>query len=177
MAKWNLIPSAEGPFSGLDAMARYCFGLLYDRFKLSRKSVDVYSSEKFLGARLVKLADLNPRKFAGDDRLKKTYDVYCVFKQKDLAAAMGCTERTVRRCIDTLRESGVIAPDSTARIGFTFPARFRIILTPKMRLCPLTGNNFRTGKIFRCVLFSPDRKNIPMRPEKFSGRLGKIFRL
>ena len=38
MAKWNLIPSAEGPFSGLDAMARYCFGLLYDRFKLSCKS-------------------------------------------------------------------------------------------------------------------------------------------
>ena len=123
MAKWNLIPSAGGPFSGLDAMARYCFGLLYDRFKLSRKSVDVYSSEKFLGARLVKLADLNPRKFAGDDRLKKTYDVYCVFKQKDLAAAMGCTERTVRRCIDTLREAGLI---ETERAGFNGANRFYI---------------------------------------------------
>lgn len=37
MAKWNLIPSAEGPFSDLDAMARYCFGLLYDRYKLSMR--------------------------------------------------------------------------------------------------------------------------------------------
>ena len=39
MAKWNMIPSAEGPFKGLDAMARYCFGLLYDRYKLSELSV------------------------------------------------------------------------------------------------------------------------------------------
>lgn len=63
MAKWNMIPSAEGPFKGLDAMARYCFGLLYDRYKLSERSVDEYRSEKFLGARMVKLCDLNPRKF------------------------------------------------------------------------------------------------------------------
>ena len=52
MAKWNMIPSAEGPFSGLDAMARYCFGLLYDRYRLSLRSVGEYHSEKFLGARV-----------------------------------------------------------------------------------------------------------------------------
>ena len=80
-----MIPSAEGPFSDLDAMARYCFGLLYDRYRLSLRSVGEYHSEKFLGARVVKLSKLNPRKFAGDERTTTTYETYCVYKQKDLA--------------------------------------------------------------------------------------------
>lgn len=123
MAKWNLIPSAEGPFSGLDAMARYCFGLLYDRYKLSQKSVDEYRSEKFLGARVHRLCDLNPRRFPDDTRTKIMHEVYCVYKQKDLAAEMGCTERTIRRCLDTLREAGVI---ETERAGFNGANRFFI---------------------------------------------------
>lgn len=123
MAKWNMIPSAEGPFSGLDAMARYCFGLLYDRYRLSLRSVGEYHSEKFLGARVVKLSKLNPRKFAGDERTTTTYETYCVYKQKDLAALMGCTERTVRRCMETLRDAGVI---ETERAGFNGANRFFI---------------------------------------------------
>lgn len=123
MAKWNMIPSAEGPFSGLDAMARYCFGLLYDRYRLSLRSVGEYHSEKFLGARVVKLSKLNPRKFAGDERTTTTYETYCVYKQKDLAALMGCTERTVRRCMETLRDAGVI---ETERAGFNGANRFYI---------------------------------------------------
>ena len=101
-------------------MARYCFGLLYDRFKLSRKSVDVYSSEKFLGARLVKLVDLNPRKFAGDDRLKKTYDVYCVFKQKDLAAAMGVRVTELSKGIEKLQDNGFVAWKTDREAGRTY---------------------------------------------------------
>lgn len=123
MTKWNMIPSAEGPFSGLDAMARYCFGLLYDRFKLSEKSVDEYRSEKFLGARVRRLCDLNPRRFPNDTRTMVTHEVYCVYKQKDLAAEMGCTERTIRRCLDTLREAGLI---ETERAGFNGANRFYI---------------------------------------------------
>ena len=123
MAKWNMIPSAEGPFSGLDAMARYCFGLLYDRFKLSEKSVDEYRSEKFLGARVRRLCDLNPRRFPNDTRTMVTHEVYCVYKQKDLAAEMGCTERTIRRCLDTLREAGLI---ETERAVFNGANRFYI---------------------------------------------------
>lgn len=126
MAKWSMIPSAEGPFKGLDVMARYCFGLLYDRYKLSARSVDEYCSEKFLGARMVKLCDLNPSKFPGDTRTKVSYETYCVYKQKDLAAEMGCTERTVRRCIDTLREAGLI---ETERAGFNGANRFYIPFT------------------------------------------------
>lgn len=30
MAKWNMIPSAEGPFKGLDANGPVLLGLLYD---------------------------------------------------------------------------------------------------------------------------------------------------
>ena len=118
-----MIPSAEGPFKDLDVMARYCFGLLYDRYKLSARSVDEYRSEKFLGARTYRLCDLNPRKFAGDKRMKVVHDVYCVYKQKDLANEMSCTERTVRRCLDTLREAGLI---ETERAGFNGANRFYI---------------------------------------------------
>ena len=97
-------------------MARYCFGLLYDRFKLSEKSVDEYRSDKFLGARTYRLCDLNPRKFPGDTRTNDhARGADCVYKQKDLAAEMGCTERTIRRCLDTLREAGLI---ETERAGF-----------------------------------------------------------
>ena len=123
MAKWNLIPSAEGPFSGLDAMARYCFGLLYDRYKLSEKSVDEYRSDKFLGARVHRLCDLNPRRFPGDTRTKVTHEACYHYKQKDVAAEMGCTERTIRRCLDTLREAGLI---ETERSGFNGANRFFI---------------------------------------------------
>lgn len=88
MGKWNMIPSAEGPFKGLDARPGIASGCCMNRYKLSERSVDEYRSEKFLGARMVKLCDLNPRKFPGDTRTRLSYDPYCVYKQKDLADEM-----------------------------------------------------------------------------------------
>ena len=109
MAKWNLIPSAEGPFSDLDAMARYCFGLLYDRYKLSMRKHSEGDS-RFSEVRTVRLCDAFPyRPSMRNDtsEISMSY-AFCIYTQGDLAREMGCTDRTVRRCLEDLRRPGVI---------------------------------------------------------------------
>lgn len=83
------VPTANGPFAGIDPVARMTFGLIWDRYKLSSYHVT--------GA-------------AGDC---PWYDqamdaVYCVYGQAELAAEVGVSERTIRRALDTLREAGLL---------------------------------------------------------------------
>lgn len=120
MAKWSMIPSAEGPFKGLDVMARYCFGLLYDRYKLSEHTRE-NGSDRFVTERTKRWCDFHPVHFAGDETLVTRPDTYCIYTQPELAKAMGCTERTVRRCIKELREAGLI---ETERGGYNGANRF-----------------------------------------------------
>ena len=120
MAKWSMIPSAEGPFSGLDVMTRYCFGLLYDRYKLSaQKSGE--GDERFVMPRTKRWCDFDPVHFSGVEDLVTRGDIYCIYTQADLAKAMGCTDRTVRRCIKELRDAKLI---ETERSGFNGATRF-----------------------------------------------------
>ena len=122
MAKWNMIPSAEGPFKDLDVMARYCFGLLYNRYQLSQQKSEE-GSTRFSEIREVRVCDAFP------GRLRTRYDtsmislsyVFCIYTQGDLAREMGCTDRTVRRCLEDLRRAGVI---ETKREGYNGALRF-----------------------------------------------------
>lgn len=84
MAKtYTIVPSAVHPFDQLDALSRYCFGLIYDRWLLSgRKSTW--------------------RKWVDDEGL------YCVYDQADLAKELGVSLPTVRRCLDALEAQNII---------------------------------------------------------------------
>ena len=89
MRKYCLVPLPDGPFAGLDLMSRAVFGLIWDRYRLSGYNV------------------------TGQGDASPWYDwdadaVYCVYDQRDLAAAIGCTDRTVRRCLDDLRRAGCL---------------------------------------------------------------------
>ena len=122
MAKWSMIPSAEGPFSGLDAMARYCFGLLYNRYQLSMRTHSEGDS-RISEVRTVRLCDAFPyRPSMRNDtsEISMSY-AFCIYTQGDLAREMGCTDRTVRRCLEDLRRAGVI---ETKREGYNGALRF-----------------------------------------------------
>ena len=122
MAKWNMIPSAEGPFKDLDVMARYCFGLLYNRYQLSSQKHD-QGNARFSEVREVRLCDAFPFRpgLRNDTSVVSMAFVFCVYTQSDLAREMGCTDRTVRRCLDDLRRVGVI---ETKRDGHNGALRF-----------------------------------------------------
>ena len=122
MAKWRMIPSAEGPFKGLDVMARYCFGLLYDRYQLSSQKHEEGDS-RFTERRTVRVCDVFPDSpgLRHDTSTATMAFAFCVYKQSDLAREMGCTDRTVRRCLDDLRHVGLI---ETKREGYNGALRF-----------------------------------------------------
>lgn len=86
MNKFTFIPSPCGPFNRIDPSARLVFGLIWDRYRLSRYSTDT-----------------------GDDRWQDSDgEVYCVYSQTELAEHSGLTERTVRRCLDTLEAANLL---------------------------------------------------------------------
>ena len=89
MRKYTIVPLPAGPFERLDPLARMCFGFIWDRYKLSNYNVT--------GA-----ADDSPWYDATVEA------VYCVYSQHELAADIGCSLRTVRRCLDDLVNENVL---------------------------------------------------------------------
>lgn len=90
--RYTIVPAAEYPFDRLDALSRYCFGLIYDRWKLSAKA------ETW-------------RRWVDDT------GIYCVFDQKDLAKELGITLPTVRRCLERLEAEQLIQRERTEKRG------------------------------------------------------------
>lgn len=84
--KYTLTPTPYGPFRGVDASARLVFGLIWDRYRTSARSV-----------------------LEGDDRWSDPDgEVFCIYAEVELAEHSGLTERTVRRCLNTLRDACLI---------------------------------------------------------------------
>ena len=80
---YTLIPRPVGVFAGLDMTSRYAFGLIYDRWQLSRKK-------------------------ANKDRFTDRYGVYCVFSREAMAAEMGISLPTLRKAIKALIDYDLI---------------------------------------------------------------------
>lgn len=80
---YTLIPRPIGDFAHLDAMTRYAFGLIWDRWRLSCREDNI-------------------------DRFRDRWGVYCVFEREALAGEMGCTLPTVRRCINALSDANLV---------------------------------------------------------------------
>lgn len=80
---YTIVPRCVPPFDGLDALTRYAFGLIYDRYRLSSRE---------------------------ETRQRWTDEngVYCVYDRADLAREMGVTLPTVRRCMDALAAAGLV---------------------------------------------------------------------
>lgn len=90
--KYTVVPTNTPPFDRVDALSRYCFGLIYDRWKLSARP-DTW------------------HKWA-DDR-----GIYCTYDQRDLAAELGVTLPTVRRCLDRLADAQLLNKDRSDKYG------------------------------------------------------------
>ncbi len=86
---YTIVPLPQGPFAALDPLARLCFGLIWDRYKISSYNV-------------TGCAGGSPW-YDYDEE-----EVFCVFGQDELAQQMGVSERTVRRCLADLKAAGLI---------------------------------------------------------------------
>ena len=90
--KYTTVPRCEYPFQNCDALTRYAFGLIFDRWKLSAKEENWVKFTDCLGT-------------------------YCVYDRKELAAELGITQPTLRRCLDKLVDEGLIHVDRAERFG------------------------------------------------------------
>lgn len=80
---YTLVPRPIGDFAHLDALTRYCFGLIWDRWKLSSRPEN-------------------------RPRFTDRFGIYCVFERSAIAGEMGVTLPTVRRCIDALISANLV---------------------------------------------------------------------
>lgn len=71
---YQLTPLARGPFEGLDLVARSVFGLIYDRWSLSRKN----------------------------GRFKDDHGIFCFYERTELAEELGITLPTLRAAVKRL---------------------------------------------------------------------------
>lgn len=120
-----LVPRAEGPFAGLDPLARLCFGHIWNRYQLSR-----LTRHSGHGSFVM----LVPEEM--QDRYRRPTVDYCVYSAAELAAEIGCTDRTVRRCITDLRAAGVIDTHRNGYMGklcFTIPTKIADGLPDELR--------------------------------------------
>lgn len=83
LAKYTIVPRGAYPFHRVDALSRYAFGLIYDRFRLSNREETQH-------------------------KWTDKHGVYCVFDRADLARELGVSLPTLRRCMDVLVEQGLI---------------------------------------------------------------------
>lgn len=90
--RYTIVPAADFPFDRCDALTRYCFGLIYDRWKLSARPG--------LWQKWV------------DD-----VGIYCVYDQRELAKELGVTLPTVRRCLDQLEREDLLKRERTEKRG------------------------------------------------------------
>lgn len=86
---YSLTPLPQGPFAGLDPLARLCFGLIWDRYRVSSYNVTGCAGD-------------SPWYDPAED------EIFCVFGQGELAALVGVSERTIRRCLADLKAADVI---------------------------------------------------------------------
>lgn len=86
---YTIVPLPTGPFEHIDALSRLCFGLIWDRYRVSSYNVTGTAGDS---------------PWYDEDQ----EEVFCLYRQDELARDMGCSERTVRRCLETLREAGII---------------------------------------------------------------------
>lgn len=80
---YTIVPRRVFPFEGLDAMTRYTFGLIYDRYRLSAREET-------------------------RERWTDEHGTYCVFDRQDLADELGVSLPTLRRCMDAMVKAGVL---------------------------------------------------------------------
>lgn len=80
---FTLIPRPVDIFAGLDITTRYAFGLIYDRWKLSRRK-------------------------ANAGRFTDEHGTFCVFSREAMAAEMGVSLPTLRAAIRCLISRGLI---------------------------------------------------------------------
>ena len=104
------IPTANGEFAGLDLYARAVFGLIWDRWRLSQKAHED-GNDRFMQKKRVRMCDAFPDRRPDDRTVITIGYTYCVYTQTDLAAEIGCSERTIRRCIDDLICAGVVTAE------------------------------------------------------------------
>ena len=90
--KYTIVPAAQYPFDRLDALSRYTFGLIFDRWKLSARAETWRDWVDDMG-------------------------IYCVYDQRDLANELGVTAPTVRRCLDALEWEGLLKRERTGKRG------------------------------------------------------------
>jgi len=114
--KYCMIPMANGPFEHVDLTARAAFGLIYDRWLLSRRTNEGAERPKFAVRRYVRLGDVIKRR-ANDNTVMPMLFDYCIYTQDELAHDLGVSERTVRRCIDDLCRAEVIQAERTGLRG------------------------------------------------------------
>lgn len=80
---YTIVPRRVFPFEGLDAMTRYAFGLIYDRYRLSSREET-------------------------KERWTDDHGIYCVFDRQELADELGISLPTLRRCMDAMVKAGVL---------------------------------------------------------------------
>ena len=89
---YTIVPRAEFPFDRLDALSRYCFGLIYDRWRLSAR-----------GETWHKWTDEN--------------GIFCLYDQRELAKDLGVTLPTVRRCLEQLEGQKLLRRERIGKHG------------------------------------------------------------
>ena len=87
--KYLLVPLPVGLFADYDLSTRAVLGALYGRYRLSGYNL------------------------TGDATGTAFYDqqeqrVYCVYTYAELCKQLGISERSVRRCLDRLRDDGLV---------------------------------------------------------------------
>lgn len=110
-----MIPAAAGPFKDIDPLARIAFGLIFDRWKLSRLTEEQRDMNGQEPRFKTEPMAIDMYEDTGRERVRglviEGRVTYCVYSQPDLARDIGCSERTARRCIETLRTAGLIEYD------------------------------------------------------------------
>lgn len=121
--KYTIIPTASGPFAPLDLAARAVFGLIWDRYQLSRKTNEEQASRAFSKRQKVKLSSIRRSVPASDPTEIEVWVIFCIIRQTELVAETGLSERTIRRCIRDLEDAEVIR---TERAGVKGANRYYI---------------------------------------------------
>ena len=117
---YQLIPLPIGIFKDLSLLERAVFGLVHDRLKLSVNN-HLSSCE-------------------GDFLDEDENDVYCIYRQQEMAEILGVSERTVRRAVSTLVDKHLM---KTKKTRFQDANRYFIPFYIREQLRPQErGQNF-----------------------------------
>ena len=90
--------------------------MIWDRWRLS-KDLHENGNDRYMQKRRVRMCDVFPERCQGDETMITMGFIYCVFTQSELAVEIGCSERTIRRCIDDLIRVGVVEAERAGARG------------------------------------------------------------